>query len=146
MPQDHPPPPPSDNVSAARPGRRQTKQQAALWQSLTAAKRPLSVDELLAISGQSLPQLSRSTVYRTIQRWLDDGRVAAVPVAGRGTFYEPQDVAAHHHHHFYCQSCERLYDLPGCAGGIQALLPPGFQLQSHEITLDGLCASCAEAV
>lgn len=136
MPENHDPRP------GARP-RRQTRQQVALWEALESAGQPLSVDELLARSEQG--SCSLSTVYRTVQRWLEDQKVTAVNVSGRGTFYEPAEVAAHHHHHFFCEVCEQLFDLPGCAQGLQAMLPPGYQLRSHDITLDGVCASCTAA-
>jgi Fur family ferric uptake transcriptional regulator len=36
-----------------------------------------------------------------------------------------------------------MIDLPGCLAPARRLLPAGFQVDGHELTLFGLCADCA---
>ena len=57
-----------------------------------------------------------------------------------GPRYERSGAA--HHHHFLCNRCERIYNIEGCLGGIETLLPRGFQMESHDLLLTGLCAKC----
>jgi Fur family ferric uptake transcriptional regulator len=50
-----------------------------------------------------------------------------------------------HHHHFQCTSCQRVYNLQGCLGGMERLLPRGFRLDSHDLQLTGTCAQCGSS-
>ncbi len=108
---------------------------------LTEAAGPLSAAELheaLSTTGVGL-----ATVYRVINQGVESGRYAAVETPGGPTRYEPADRP--HHHHFECLDCRRMFDVAGCPGGINKLLPEAFTLESHEILLRGRCADCAGA-
>jgi Fur family ferric uptake transcriptional regulator len=63
-----------------------------------------------------------------------------VVVAG-GTRYELAEIG--HHHHFHCQDCDKTYDIEGCAGDLSRLVPLGFVVAGHELTLSGTCRACA---
>ncbi len=123
--------------------RRNTKQLEAIRTAINEAGRPLSIEEIHAAASDSVPSLGIRTVYRTIRRMQEDEEVANVPVPGSADRYEPAAVASHHHHHFHCRICDRFYDIEGCPGGLSKMLPNGFQLESHELTLSGRCAACA---
>ncbi len=109
---------------------------------MVSSGRPLRVDEILAGVSPDLPKTNVSTIYRAIQRWLEDGQLVEVALANQPPHYELAEIAAHHHHHFRCLKCEKLFDVEGCVAGLEALLPKGFVLESHEITLEGKCAKC----
>ena len=53
-------------------------------------------------------------------------------------------AAAHeaHHHHFHCVQCDRVYPIHACPGSMSDLAPPGFEVQHHDLTLRGRCATC----
>ena len=55
--------------------------------------------------------------------------------------YEPTDRG--HHHHFICQHCRRVFDLPGCVGGLEGWLLRISGLNGTKLCLYGACASCA---
>ncbi|MFK7961668.1 MAG: transcriptional repressor [Phycisphaerales bacterium] len=63
-------------------------------------------------------------------------------VPGQADRYEPASVAAKHHHHFRCEQCDRVFDIDGCPGRLGRMLPSGFELTGHEISLWGRCVSC----
>ena len=50
--------------------------------------------------------------------------------------------AAQHHHHFHCTACDRVFPIHACPGSMSDLAPPGFEVQHHDLTLRGRCASC----
>ncbi|MEL7073813.1 MAG: hypothetical protein AAGK34_07270, partial [Planctomycetota bacterium] len=54
------------------------------------------------------------------------------------------EIAASHHHHFHCTVCDRMFDVDGCVGKLASLLPRGFTLEDHELTLRGRCKSCSD--
>ncbi len=51
-----------------------------------------------------------------------------------------------HHHHFHCTQCDRVYPIHACPGPMNDLAPPGFEVQHHDLTLRGRCASCVAGV
>lgn len=122
---------------------RKTKQQEAIRDVLADAGRPMSVQEVHDAAARDVPSIGLSTIYRTIKKLAEDGEIAAVAVPGQPDRYELSQVAATHHHHFHCVRCDRVFDVSGCVGGLERLLPAGFRLLEHELTLRGLCERCA---
>jgi len=120
---------------------RQTRQREVIETMLQQADRPLLPKELLNNAQQSLPQLGIATVFRTLKKMVDEGRAKVVCLPGDSPRYERSDLG--HHHHFKCQKCECIFDINGCPGHLEQLLPKGFQLTDHEMTLYGRCADCA---
>ena len=118
---------------------RATKQKQVITDVLAQAERPLTVPELLSLGQNLLPKLGVATVYREINRLCESGKLHTVTIPGDPPRYE---MAHHHHHHFKCTECDRVYELEGCSKGIESMVPKGFELQSHDITLYGLCSHC----
>ena len=123
--------------------RRNTSQQRAIGAVIEAAGRPLSIPEINELAAEEVPGLGLRTVYRVVDRLLEDGVIAPVPVAGQPDRYELAEAAARHHHHFHCLNCDRVFDVHGCPGRMDRMVPKGFVLDSHEITLNGWCDQCA---
>ena len=123
--------------------RRDTAQQRAIRDALNSSGRPLSVDEIHQLAIDDVPSLGVRTVYRVVERLLEDGEIASVAVPRQPDRYELASVAKKHHHHFHCDSCDRVFDVQGCPGGISRMLPEGFTLAGHELTLWGTCPDCA---
>ena len=124
--------------------RRDTAQQRAIREVCQKASRPLSIDEILDSAKSKVPSLGQRTVYRIVRRMEKDGVLVPVAVSGQSDRYELADIAASHHHHFHCTVCDRMFDVDGCVGKLTSLLPEGFTLEDHELTLRGRCESCAD--
>ena len=123
--------------------RRNTVQLDAIRKAVSEAGRPLSIDEILTESKKHVSTISLRTVYRVIRKLEEEGEITAVTLPSQADRYEPSAVAEKHHHHFHCTECDRLFDVDGCPGRLKSLLPEGFVLREHELTLKGICASCA---
>lgn len=100
---------------------------------------PLELDDRLQGVG-------RATVYRAIEQLEELGLVQRIDLGGDSTAYEKVDPRGHHHHHLVCNTCGRVIpfedeDLETAIHSISDR--DGFRIQSHEITLRGLCADCA---
>ena len=125
------------------PAQRQTKQMQAIREAFVEAARPLSIDELHELAARDITSLGQRTVYRAVRKLEDAGEIVSVPVPGSADRYELASAASTHHHHFHCTGCDRYFDIHGCPGGLNKLVPEGFTLEHHDLTLSGLCASCA---
>ena len=120
---------------------RNTRQRTAILDAFREADRPLAPGELLALAGKRLPGLGQATVYRAIKSLLDERALVAVAVPGEPDRYEI--AGKPHHHHFYCRACQRVYEMEGCPGPLNALAPKGFEVEAHEVLLYGRCAACS---
>ncbi|MEM9064237.1 MAG: transcriptional repressor [Planctomycetota bacterium] len=122
---------------------RDTKQRRAIRGAFVHADRPLSPPEVHQLAMAEVPELGIATVYRALKRLQDNGEIVPVDFPGELTRYEL--AGKDHHHHFLCRSCDRAFELEGCPGRLSALLPAGFELQAHDLTLYGRCAECVES-
>ena len=117
------------------------KQQLTVLQALGAADGPLSARELWSrLSGTGV---GIATVYRALQRGVEEGTLESVEMLGGGVRYEPKD--REHHHHFLCSICNHAFDLFGCVDGLESLVPDGFRMTGHEVVLLGTCDACGNA-
>ena len=127
---------------------RNTRQRQAVLDAIDHAGRALTPNEILALAQGSVASLNLSTIYRHLNALQDEARITKVLLPGQAARFEAACAAAHHgdahhHHHFHCSACDRVYALHACPGSMQDLAPKGFVVEAHEITLRGLCASCA---
>lgn len=86
--------------------------------------------------------MGAATVYRALAAMLEEGALTVVHLPGQAPRYERAGKG--HHHHFYCRGCGRAFEIGGCAEGVQALAPPGFRVEGHDLVLMGLCPECGE--
>ena len=123
-------------------GERATRQRSAIREVLAQEGRPMTPPEILEIAKLRVPKLGIATVYRNIKAMADIGEICAVPLPGDRIYYELAHRAQEHHHHFRCNLCDRVFDVAGCSDGFASLAPKGFKVQSHDLTLYGICADC----
>ncbi|MFZ1955978.1 MAG: transcriptional repressor [Desulfobacterales bacterium] len=87
--------------------------------------------------------MNQSTVYRNLKLLVEKGWLRKINHPARGPPYERTDKD--HHHHFHCRSCNKVYELPGCALNENESTPEGFMTEKHEIFLFGVCTTCRTA-
>jgi len=126
----------------AKPKRdqRKTSQRQAIQEVFRQNERPLGIDEILQAGRQTVVSLNQATVYRNLKLLLEQGWLKKIDRPASGALYER--AGKEHHHHFQCRSCDRLFELPGCALNEKKVTPPGFVTDGHEVVLFGLCSSC----
>ncbi|MCC6580130.1 MAG: transcriptional repressor [Phycisphaeraceae bacterium] len=124
-------------------GQRRTSQRKALQEVIHDAHGPLTVEELHQRAQGRMPSLGIATVYRTVKLLLDAGEIRSVTLTDGQVRYEAANLG--HHHHFRCRKCKAVFDLPGCSMPIPdgTVLPGGFVVEGHEVTMLGLCPTCA---
>lgn len=119
---------------------RMTRQRNAILSAIRGAGRPLLPIEVLDLAQVGAPGTGIATVYRNLKILQEEGVIQVVNLPGENARYELRDMP--HHHHFQCRVCGRVFDIPGCPGKLDALVPPAFVVDGHELTLYGRCADC----
>ena len=120
---------------------RRTQQRHAIRKAFEDAGRPLGPQEVLELAQSTVSGLGIATVYRALKKFQQDGILKEVELPGVPSRYELTGL--NHHHHFCCRSCDKVFDVDGCADRVAELAPEGFKLESHEIVLYGQCPSCS---
>ena len=119
---------------------RRTSQRSALLKAFQQAGRPLSPQEALELARPHAAGLGIATVYRALKSLVEEGQIEPVRLPGQPPRYEP--AGKHHHHHFRCRSCNQVFEIPGCPGNLEPLVPKGFVMEGHEVVLYGRCKRC----
>jgi Fur family ferric uptake transcriptional regulator len=126
-------------------GQRHTRQRDAILLAITDAKGPVSIQQILERAQAALGSLGIATVYRTLNLLLEGKRIKTVILPDGQTCYERSGMG--HHDHFQCRKCKNVYDLEVCPLHLAAgtIIPGGFLVQDHEMTLYGICPACSGA-
>jgi Fur family transcriptional regulator, ferric uptake regulator len=139
-------------VEAARPdwdarlrsvGLRSTAQRRAVLQALFEV-RHATVDELAAEVQRSLPDVSLSTIYRTLEALDEAGLVTHAHLRHGSPTYHSVDEEPHVH--LVCTGCGAIGQQP-----VSVALPlaqglreaAGFVVDVSHLAVHGLCATCA---
>lgn len=120
--------------------RRVTKQRMAILRCLSESGRPLYIEEIQALAAKEIPQINLSTVYRTLKTLLEEEKITLIALPGEKSCYEVYQKE--HHHYFLCDRCSKIYYINQCPRGIAEIVPKGFHLLGHSITLNGFCLEC----
>lgn len=125
-------------------GQRHTRQRDAILGVITSAKGPVSVPQILALGKKSLGALGIATVYRTLNLLAETEQIQTVILPNGETRYESASLG--HHDHFQCRKCQNVFDLEVCPLHLASgtVIPGGYLVEDHEMTLYGLCPSCTK--
>ena len=85
-------------------------------------------------------QLNKTTIYRTLDKMLEDGEICRHTLGRDVLLYE---LRSHHHDHLVCEKC-------GKVTAIECTLPVpkemhGFTVSHHHVTLFGICRVCSKS-
>ncbi len=123
--------------------KRDTSQRRAIRQVFLENTAPLSTQEVLNAAQAHKPGLGIATVYRNLKILLDEGWLTTVRTAGMPPRYERADRPSHHY--FYCNHCGKVVEVPCRPEYLDRMIPPGYNLERHEMVLYGRCSTCAAA-
>ena len=120
-----------------------TRKQEIILDVFRAAAGPLTPQEVWESARHNIPRLGIATVYRAVKMFLDAGEVVRVEIENEPPRYEHSSKP--HHHHFYCRSCRRIFEVKKCLHNLGSIVPDGFSMEDHSITIYGRCAECGPA-
>jgi Fur family ferric uptake transcriptional regulator len=125
---------------ATTPKMKLTKRQELILDAFRNAKKPITAQEAWKEIGTE--EVGLATVYRAIKLLIEHKLLRGVEIMGEIATYEATGTG--HHHHFYCTECCKVYEVKKCVPKLEKLVPKGFQLTDHTITLYGLCSDCQQ--
>ncbi len=124
--------------------RRNTSSSTAVYDLLKAADGALSHE---MVESRLWTSVNRSTVYRILNRFVEDGLVHRVVAADGRQYFAPctdcvPERHFHDHPHFHCVSCERVECLPQ---ELHIKVPAGYRTAECTTTVSGYCSDCNTA-
>jgi Fe2+ or Zn2+ uptake regulation protein len=99
-----------------------------------------TIDEIYTALSPSMPTLSKTTVYNTLDLFLEKGAVHALAIDEKNARYDV-DISAHGH--FMCKSCGKVHDIFDLQPAMFKIpFTDKFKIESVEISYFGVCISC----
>jgi Fur family transcriptional regulator, ferric uptake regulator len=126
--------------SAPVPGRRSTKQRAAVVELLNEIDDFRSAQELHDELRKRGDGIGLTTVYRTLQSLSDAGEIDVLRTDSGEAIY--RRCSSHHHHHLVCRVCGNTIEVEGPAverWADKIASANGFSNISHTVEIVGTC-------
>lgn len=131
------------NQSAWPSGIKKTKQRKCVLDVLDAAETPLSAAEIFDKARSEDASVWLSTVYRTLDCFVNEGLAVKTTVMDSGTaLYELN--RNRHRHYAVCVNCHRVVELTNCPMEKfePELAESDFRVLGHRIEMYGYCKDC----
>lgn len=125
-------------------GYKLTPPRLAVIEVLETGPQHLSHNQILAEGRKICPQLSRATVYRTMELLVELNLVRPLYLNDPTQRFVS---AAGGHHHLVCSSCGDIFEFDHCT--VEQLAQElsekhQFEIRSHLLEFHGLCVNCQE--
>jgi Fe2+ or Zn2+ uptake regulation protein len=119
---------------------RPSVQRTAVMEYLMTYKSHPTVDEIFLALNPSIPTLSKTTVYNTLNLFLEKGAVQMLTIDDKNARY---DADISRHGHFYCRNCGTVSDIFDMKPEMYQL-PESlkFKVDAVEISYHGVCNQC----
>lgn len=121
-------------------GQRATQARIAVLDTLLAAERALTHQEIERILAKRHHRIDKVTLYRVLDWALIQG--LAHKVTGEDRVWHFSAAAAADHAHFNCTQCGQIYCLENLMPAVTLTLPRGFKLKHADMALQGICPDC----
>ena len=124
-------------------GLRITKARKALTLEIESRRGTFTAEEI----SESLPEVGRATVFRTLKVLVDSGTICRVNTPLGAPIYTRARVE--HHHHTYCVNCADVQEIR--LSNVELMLEPlgrevKGQIVGHSVDLFIICDRCVDAV
>ena len=126
-------------------GYRITPQRRVILHILLHASAHLTPAEVYEEARASLPGLTETTVYRTLEFLVQAGLAQE---AFSGTSKSAYEISGYTHHHLVCRKCGKEVEIPHVK--VEALCEnlaaeTGFQLMQNHLSFFGICPACQKS-
>lgn len=115
-------------------------QRIAIVNYLYAHRMHPTAEDVFAALLPQIPTLSRTTVYNTLNLFVEHDAVQMLNINAKSVHY---DIDMQKHAHFCCTTCGRLFDLFADSVKVPEVhLPDDFVGNSVQLYITGVCAEC----
>ncbi|MCH3974788.1 MULTISPECIES: Fur family transcriptional regulator [Bifidobacterium] len=124
-------------------GLRNTPQRQLIYRIVASSPQHLSAVAVQQRLEDTMPGISLPTVYATLDLFAELGIVRKIALAEGPVIYDTGQ--RYPHAHMVCRQCGRIFDLdilPVNDADVAAAANQGFQVDSGDLVLHGLCADC----
>ncbi len=125
---------------------RYTDQQRDMVRYIFSQHNHFDADQLVDDMKRAGFRVSRSTIYRTLEKLVDAGLLRSIDIGPRRYF--EHDYGYPQHEHLYCQQCRKMIEFqnPAIDAVIQEVCRENqFQSAGHTFIIRGTCADCNRA-
>lgn len=110
-----------------------------VYDYLTSMKNHPTADTVYKSLLADIPTLSKTSVYNTMDLFLEKHLIQAITIEENETRY---DADISDHGHFKCTGCGGVYDFNVNLTDVDHDLPEGFTIDERHIYFKGKCADC----
>lgn len=123
-------------------GYRITPQRQVIFNWLNNDHTHPTAEEIYQGIKSQMPDISRSTIYNTLNELVELGELLEVKVPGSDSIR--YDTNHRQHQHLYCVNCHTLFDIEQELVGVEVPdeIQTGFKIQRSQITYYGICGDC----
>lgn len=103
----------------------------------------LTAEEIIAHVQARMPEVHKSTIYRTLELLEKNGCVFKSELGERSVYHHVDEV--HHHHHLVCNSCGKTIECDEeffTAFEKSLAKKYGFRVDFKHLVMSGLCEKC----
>jgi Fur family ferric uptake transcriptional regulator/Fur family peroxide stress response transcriptional regulator len=99
-----------------------------------------SVDEIFSVLIRTMPTLSRTTIYNSLNLFVARGAVRVLVIDEKNARY---DVDISLHAHFLCKECGKVYDILNIRKELfEVPEMQDLEIETVEISYKGICKNC----
>ncbi len=98
-----------------------------------------TVDEIYQVLVKDIPTLSKTTVYNTLNLFVQESIALLLTIEENETRY---DANTGIHGHFKCEKCEQVTDFDADISALSASVLDSFQIHEQHLYFKGICATC----
>jgi len=103
----------------------------------------LTADAIYESLLKKMPTMSRTTIYNTLNLFLEKGLIAPIMITGTEVRYE---ISTNQHHHFLCLQCNRIYDVDVQCPLFESKEVDGHKIQEIHGYFKGICRNCLKQI
>jgi Fe2+ or Zn2+ uptake regulation protein len=116
-------------------------QRIKIFEYLVKNKNHPTVDMIYKAIIEEIPTLSKTTVYNTLNLFIEKKIVIMIVIEENETRY---DADVNLHAHFKCENCGEIKDIEISPEKADILELNGYQVNEHHIYFKGICDECLE--
>jgi Fur family peroxide stress response transcriptional regulator len=124
-------------------GIKPTFQRLCVLELMEQSSEHLTADAIYESLLKKMPTMSRTTIYNTLNLFLEKGLIAPIMITGTEVRYE---ISTNQHHHFLCLQCNRIYDVDVQCPLFESKEVDGHKIQEIHGYFKGICRNCLKQI